>query len=254
MMKDFKFICESGESVNIQIDSSYLTKVGSLIIEYINSTYEKYGVIYGEKNIMFAIGNRTFNSEYITKFVNNIKMYTNTIKRENIKDGESFFEYIRTHLYDMFHYNGIHFKNNYRTVTNTSNKGHRGEPAGLKYFSEFLNNKCQKEIPIELPNSILTDIGGVDGSFLWNGNILTIQVKPFSSYIIENEQIIIETNGSLKLNANYLVLYKEKMYNKYDIIILSNGKNKDKISYSNSSFYTHSDNFSKLETDVLIEL
>jgi hypothetical protein len=252
MIKDFKWIDDSDVEVIVPIDSIYLTRVNNLIIDYVNTTYGQFGVIYKQKNVMLTVDKKAYNSEYITKFVNNMTMYMNTIKRENIKDGDSFVNYIKTHLYDMFHYNSKYFKENYRTVTNTSTKGHRGEPAGLKYFSEFLNNTFQTEIKIDLPNSISEDINGIDGSFLWKCDEVTIQVKPFTTYTIENDQINVESNGALKLNANYLVLYKEKMRNIYDIIILKNGKQKDQIISSNSNFYTTKKNTIKIETDVLI--
>jgi len=254
MIKDFEWIDESGSKVNIHIDSVYLTKVGDLIFDYVNATYGKFGVIYGQKNTIFKIGDKTYNSEYITKFVNNIKMYTETMRRENIKDGEAFVDYIKNHLMDMFHYFGKHFSNNYRIVTNTSNKGHRGENASLKYFSELIYTDFNKDIQIALPASIRADIDGVDGTFLWDGVPFTIQVKPFTSYVVEDDKIEVFTNGALKLNAHYLILYKEKLSNKYDIIVLKNGKNKDKISYSNSSFHTEMINVYKIETDVLIKL
>jgi hypothetical protein len=253
MMNDYNWKDDSGNEVHVYIDSYYITQVNSIILKYINDTYGKFGFKYGEENILFTVGEKIINSKCISFFVNNKKIYNNTIHRENINDGNSFVNYIKSHLKDMYHYDGIYFSQNYTTTKNTAEKGSRGETICLPYFSKMHKERHNENLIISA-SKIKDDINGVDGTFLYKNKPFTIQVKPFSNFSLINDKIIIRSDGDLKLNAHYLILYKEYLDKKlYDIIILRNGVNKDLITYNLTEYTTSIDNFIKFEKSVTSE-
>ena len=100
-------------------------------------------------------------------------------------------------------------------------------------------------IKVNYPKNAKEDFNGIDGSFTFNNQIFTVQVKPFLSKKENDDNIEIKSNGSMTFNTHYLVLYKENCIDKkytYDIIILQNGLNKDKIKIDGNNYITHKDN------------
>ena len=247
---DFNWKDESGKIIHVYIETYCVSQANDIIIRYINDTYGKFGVKYREENIIFSLGEKIINSKYISLFVNNKTIFTNTIRRENIKDSVSFVNYIKEHLKDMYHYDGVYFSQNYNTTKNTSNKGNRGESICLPYFSKMLNERCNEILTIFSPK-VGEDIDGSDGYFFYKNIRINIQVKPFSKFSIIDDTIVVTSDGALKLDANYLILYKENLEKKlYDIIILKNGIDKNLISYNLTEYKTNIENFIKFEKDI----
>jgi hypothetical protein len=60
--------------------------------------------------------------------------------------------------------------------------------------------------------TIQEDVSGIDAKFMWNNKELTIQVKPFTRIVKSDERAY--SQGSLSLNTDYLILYKN-----YQLII-----------------------------------
>ena len=230
---------ENGKWIIIEIPHTELAReVNSNVYKYISKTY-RYKPYSGNNQI--KINNNVFYSEYIDKFINNMRIYENACRNNNIRDKETFKSYINSNLYDLYHYNGNFFEENYNTVINTTAKGRRGEVFSLTYFQNLLNNKYPgQKIEIEIknadektPDEIKKDVGGLDGSFMWDGKEISIQVKPFDRYDENIDDIIIKSSGSMEIhNVIYLILYREKYKDKkylYDIIILKNDKNQIKV-------------------------
>ena len=97
-------------------------------------------------------------------------------------------------------------------------------------------------IKVNYPKNAKEDFNGIDGSFIFNNQTFTVQVKPFISKTYNEDNLEICSNGSMSFNTHYLVLYKEININKkytYDIIILQNGTNKDKIKIEGNNYITN---------------
>lgn len=233
----------SDRDIILRINKSEITKLNSIIIDFLNSNYKKYGFTYGEDNKKIEIENVLLHTEYLSKFVNNKTLFGKIAEKYKLKTIEEFTSYIKNNLSRLYDFDGVDFQDNYDLIKRTALKGKRGENACKKQFEKMLFDKYGVEYKIETSNT-LDDISGLDGKFDFNGDSVTLQIKPFTSYLKKDGKIIVYSRGSMSFNTNYLLLYKEsRTYGKYyyDYIFLKNGKNFDKIKYDDGKYETSID-------------
>jgi len=233
-IKKLSYINMNKEYVEIELTKHDLNEIDDYIHKYLDSVYSKFGFVYGVNKII-EINDKKYKTEYIGKFIHNFKNYNSIIKRNEIRDKETFFKYIKNNLFQLFHYDGVFFDNSYTIITRTSNKGSRGEIEVKKAFEKLIGGKITNP-------TVAEDISGIDGSFIYNNEKFTLQVKPFLNQCRVEDNIKIESDGSLSFNTNYLGLYREIKSNRgnlYDIIILRNGKYLDKIKTTKSYYITN---------------
>jgi hypothetical protein len=158
-------------------------------------------------------------------------------------------------LNNIYHYDGNFFERETLSIlVNTTRKGNDEEKKAKEVFNNYaINNKIQ--IIIQDP-TLEEDINGVDFKFIHNGKTFTVQVKPYEYYEIIadsdlpvsfsdnakknlsniSQSIRVKSSGSLSLNTNYLILYKDGNY-----IILKNPSN-NRIKIVGNEFTTDKSN------------
>jgi len=239
-----KWYDDDNEEVNVEISSKEKSKINDKIENFIQRVYSKFGYIKNNNKDKFEINKKSYEMEIINKFINNKRTFESIAKFNDIRTEESFIKYMKYNLFNQYHYNGVFFIGNYHIVECTSNKGKRGENLANIYFQNFINNnnKTKKIIKFNPPINIAEDVSGIDGSFMFDNEKYTVQVKPFSSQKRTLDDVIFESAGILKFDTHYLVLYNEKKINynySYDIIIISNGRNKNCITIDGYYYKTN---------------
>lgn len=210
-MKTFTRITEStmlGPIATQKFGAKSINTLNKKIINYINNEYAKYGHKYQGPNKDIVIDGHKINTEYIDKMVNGYNIFKSVIAKNHITDEDEFYHYMDNHLADIYSPNGAYFRNTTLPIliANTEN-GKRGERNSLEHFRKKLSEKGI-DVTMETPTTE-EDISGIDGKFQWNGKTVTIQVKPYSSYQINNGVMKVYSQGSLSLNTDYLILYKD---------------------------------------------
>lgn len=213
-MKTFTRITEStllGPVSTQKFGAKSINTLNGKIIKYINEEYSKYGHRYQQPNKNIVINGVTINTEYIDKMVNNYTIFKKIISLNNITEEDEFYNYMAYHLDDIYSPNGKYFK----TVTlpiliATSEKGKKGEARSIEHFRKELL-KVNVTATMETP-TMEEDISGIDSKFTWNGRTVTIQVKPYNNYTDNNGIMKVYSPGSLSLNTDYLILYKDDNY------------------------------------------
>ena len=215
-----------------------ISNLNGKILQYINKTYGKFGFRYGiNKDI--DVDGKLISGEYISKMVNNYTVFKKVILYNNIKNEDDFYNYITSHFDDIYGYNGVFFSSETLPILiNTTRKGNINEKKSLERFAEYAKSK-ELNIVIQYP-TISEDVEGIDGKFIHNSRTFTIQVKPFTSYIISDVGIRVKSIGSVSVNTDYLVLYKNDSY-----IILKNPERRS-IKIEGDNFITSKPNI--LET------
>jgi len=214
-------------SGNVAIDMLKweITNLNNIVSRYIESVYGPYGYRYLSDKIINVSG-KAIDTEYIGKMVNNIKIYSNIIKSNNLKTKDEFINFVKNNLFDIYHFDGIYFDKNMEILDGTIKKGKRGESKSLEYLANTLISKGVTNFEIKTPDKY-QDNKGYDGYLIYKGKTRTIQVKPYTTCEINNNKINIKSEGSLTFGTNYLVLYKEKTKKgekTYEFIILDNIK------------------------------
>jgi len=219
-----------------------ISKINIFIKNYINNVYGKFGYKYPGQNLDIHINkDLIIDCEFVNKMLNNyiiFKFICNINSLKTIEDF-SFFMSKYSNLEKYYHYNGFYNKEILSILFNTIKKGRIGEKISLKFFERTFNKKSNQEIRIIEP-TLDEDLKGVDGRFLFKGNEYTIQVKPFSDIIEDNESVKFLSVGSVSLSTHYLVLYR-KTNNLFEFYIL------------NSNFVTIQDNFFVYPIDKKME-
>lgn len=235
----------SDREVILKIEKFQISKLNQIIIDFLNTNYKQYGFIYGKENKNMEIGNLLINTEYISKFVNNITIFGKIAERHKLKTVQEFTYYIKNNLSRLYDVDGDDFPDNYDIAKNTAKKGKRGENACKKNFEKMLYKKYEKEYKIESPDDTLEDIDGVDGKFNFGKTLVKLQIKPYTNYIKKDGKIFVYSKGSMCFNTHYLLLYKEsRVYGKYryDFITLINNKTHDSITYDKGVYVTDIEN------------
>jgi len=196
------------------------------IKKYIESVYGPYGFSYGI-NEDINVNGLILKSEYINKMVNNYTIFKRFIIDNQITDEETFYSLIISNFDDIYHYNGDFFKRNSLPILiNTTRKGNINEKRSIDKFEQIVRDKGFN-ITVKAP-TIEEDIRGIDGKFSYIDKDYTLQIKPFSSFVVEGDVFKAKSDGSLSLGVDYLILYRED-----DYIILKNQKsNPIRISYN----------------------
>lgn len=223
----------NGELVDelFRTTAGVVNEINKCIKDETNKWYKPFGYKYSLNNNPFDIniGDLIINTEYIMKMVNNRTVFYTICKEEKITNSEDFLIFMKdfSNLKKYYYYEGLFFKNVLEILISTTRKGNKGEKASLKYFKWFMD---VKGFTIDVVSPTLEeDIKGIDGKFIFKGVEKTIQVKPYENFIIENKIGTATSNGSLSLNTDVLILYKEKAlkvngYPDYNYII-ANQKN-----------------------------
>jgi len=238
---------------SIEIKQSELSALNSIIKKYLDSIYTQYGYSYGNNKNIYIFGD-IIDTEYISKMVNNRLIFSKLIERNNITTKDEFVNYVKNNLFNLYNIRGKDFSTNMMLLGGTIKKGKRGEEYSLEYFTDFLYKTKGRVINIQKPTNVREDIEGIDGKFMWNDKLITLQVKPFISYNVTNGYIEIISEGSLSFSTIYLVLYKENRNKANEFIILSNGINCDQIESSNGVYKTEIKNIVNIKDIIEIDI
>lgn len=230
----------SRKQIILKIERFEISNLNKLIIGFLDVAFRQYGYRYGKNNKTIIVNEQPLETEYLNKFVNNITLFGVIAERNNLKTKEQFISYIRTNMKDLYSPSGSQFIENYKIIENTAKKGKRGEEACKNNFEELLFNKTGLKINIEEPTDAEEDIKGIDGKFIFKNKLVTVQVKPFTKYEIQNNNIIVYSNGAMGFSTHYLLLYREHKIGidqyEYDFISLINGADFNNI-LSNKGVY-----------------
>ena len=180
------------------------------IKEFIDSTYGKYGFVYGVNELDININGLVLNSEYISKMVNNYTVFKSMIRLNGLRNEEEFYAYMLTNLNEVYGPSGKYFKNTIAILSNTIRLGNQNEIGAIDFFEKALSDRGIN-VKIQKP-TIEEDISGIDGKFKWNGRTLTIQIKPYISTETRGDDVYMESQGSLSIGTDYLVLYNNGSY------------------------------------------
>lgn len=241
----FSWVDDNKKIVNVPVPVSEYNKIKNKIEIYLKRVYSTYGYVKFVDN-KIKINGHIYETEYISKFINNKKICENIMKMNEIRDNESFIRFMTLNLFEQFNFSGKMFYSNYNTVECTSAKGTRGEIYAKSQFEMWINDLSKNEIiKVNGPKTIKEDVDGLDGSFIFNDKKFTIQIKPFSSIKYVDDDIIIKSGGCMKFDTHYLVLYNEQCINNnksYDIKILANGLDRNQIKITDSCYITKKSN------------
>ena len=214
-MKKFTLITENTQLGPVTTQKYGIKSINTLntkIKAYLDNTYSKYGYSYGFENKDIDIDGFVINTEYLNKMVNNYTVFKKLIDMNNITNEDDFYRFMESNLYEIYNTKGKYF--NIVTlpiVISTTRKGNIGEQKSLDFFKQVILDKKNVNITMEKP-TLQEDIKGIDGKFNWGGKVVTIQVKPYDSYVIDNGIMKVYSQGSLSLNTDYLILYKDDSF------------------------------------------
>lgn len=203
----------------VQLDNIITKKSGSYqsisylnskIKEFIDSTYGKYGFVYGMNDLDININGLILNSEYISKMVNNYTIFKSMIRQNGLKNEEEFYNYMLTNLGEIYSPDGRYFKNTIAILSNTIRLGNHNEIGAIDFFEKVLAERGIN-IKVQKP-TIEEDISGIDGKFQWKDRLITLQIKPYVSVETRGDELYMESQGSLSIGTDYLVLYNKGSY------------------------------------------
>lgn len=186
------------------------------IKKFITSYYGKYGFVYGfsysdsKPNYDINVDGKIICSSIISKMVNNMTTFKAIIRDMKLRTEKEFYDFMFENMAEIYGSNGKYFKNTLYILMNTSRKGDINEVKSIDFFEKVLLSKGH--VIKVLPPTLEEDIKGIDGKFDWNGKLVTLQVKPFLNTTMVGNLIKIESQGSLSLSTDYLVLYKDSSY------------------------------------------
>jgi hypothetical protein len=179
--------------------------LNSVIKKFVESVYGPYGFVYGHNVDVILPDGRIINGEYVSKMVNNYTVFKNVIRINNIKDEESFYNFMLSNLNDIYSPDGRFFiEQTLPILINATRKGNSLEQLAIIDFEKFAKSK-NLDIFIKRPTTD-EDIRGIDFIFHANNRDYTVQVKPFTDYKYIGDKIYIKSEGSLSLGTNYLIL------------------------------------------------
>lgn len=173
------------------------------------------------KGLITLYNGVTLNTEYLTKAVNNqllLKKIIDDPRREiitNVNSKEDLFMFLTDNKFDLFNYDGKYFKYVYGLLASSSKRGRMFEEKAFQKFKDFAKKKGM-DIEILDPTLEEDKNGGIDGKFLWNGRMITIQVKPVD-YLFKDKKsdiseyddnnLVARCKGDIKiLKTDYLIL------------------------------------------------
>jgi hypothetical protein len=215
-MKTLKYNKFNEDKVNLEafttIKSGYYNSISWLnknILEYISSIYKEYGYLYQSGDVDINVDGYILNTEYINKMVNNYTIFKSVISYNSISNESEFYKFMLENMSSIYHWKSDFFiSNTLPILINTTRKGNIGEKDSLNFFKNELLLKKNIHIDFIKP-TISEDISGIDGKFNWNGKEITIQVKPYKEIDNLDGKIKVFSQGSLSLNTDYLILYKQ---------------------------------------------
>jgi len=211
-MKRFTEINEDYSSDLVRIGSmkttrSNLNYINSIISKYRDYIYKPFGYTSSVYDEDLDVNGVIINSQYISKMVNNYNIFISVSRISGITNFIDLMKFIEDNLYDIYHFNGKYFERTIDILITNTRKGNVGEKNARDYFTSYVKQNNKIDIVVTDP-TVLEDRSGIDGKFTLNGKDYTIQVKPYSSYKIEDDLIYVVSKGAMKVNTNYLITYK----------------------------------------------
>lgn len=216
-----------------------IAQLNSAIKNYIEDVYGDFGYQYNSPNNIDIVikPDLILNSEYISKMVNNYTIFKSVIRNFNLKTEIEFYDFMYDNLNRIYHYNSEYFKKHTIDILmKTSRKGNLIEYNSKNYFKKFIKDQYGYDVEIKEPTKE-QDLKGIDGIFEIGGKDYTIQIKPFTDFTKKNNEIEFKSDGSLSVNTNYLILYKDSS----NYVFLRNGK-KNKIQIKGNKFVANNKN------------
>lgn len=211
--------------------ANVINEINKIIKDKTEEWYGSFGYQYSvtKKPFDITIEDLIINTEYLMKMVNNRTVFYKICKKERITNSDDFFIFMKdfSNLEKYYHYKGVFFADILEILISTTRKGNKGENASLVYFKWFMGSKGFT-VDIVKP-TLEEDIKGIDGKFIFKGVERTIQVKPYENFIIEDKIGNATSNGSLTLNTDVLILYKEDPLKKDVFRYIIANKNNVKI-------------------------
>ncbi len=221
---------------DFRVNKGDINELNILIKNYINDTYSEYGYSYGiEKDLL--INNKIINSIYINLFINNFTIFDKISRENNITNFQQFKIFIENNL-NIFSPKSDYFKSFLRIVMITKRKSNIGEKLSIEKFNE-VTKQLDFNIDIKEVDTNM-DQEGIDAYFEYDNKIFTICINPFIEYKIENDEIIIKTNGEFIIETNYVILYH--ISNNKIFVILRNDFKNNGILVENNLIKTHINN------------
>ena len=205
------------------IEIKYLNKI---ISAFTDSFYGKYGYVDPKKNNIenfdVDVNGLLINTEYISKMGNNRAVFKHIARINKMINKNVFMNYIKNNLNDIYGVNGKYFMDVLGILIKCSDKGKFGEKYAFSYMKSLLKKKGI-DVEIYPPANVIEDAVGIDGTFMYNNNKLTIQVKDFSefTYDIKSKVVSFKSNGALSKKTNYLILYKKNSNGVYIVVLHS---------------------------------
>ena len=193
---------------------------------------DTYGI---EKDLL--INNKIINSIYINLFINNFTIFDKISRENNITNFQQFKIFIENNL-NIFSPESDYFKSFMRIVMITKRKSNIGEKLSIEKFNE-VTKQLDFNIDIKEVDTNM-DQEGIDAYFEYDNKIFTICINPFIEYKIENDEIIIKTNGEFIIETNYAILYH--ISNNKIFVILRNDFKNNGILVENNLIKTHINN------------
>lgn len=171
--------------------------------------------IYGDKlnlDDKIFISGKSIDPELLRKAINNRLLFDKISNLGGCSNKSDLIEFIGNNSYDLFSVTGKYFKDIYRLLENTSNKGNKFERKAFRVFKDELKSRKGVDVDITKPSRD-EDINGVDGVFQYKGRRFTIQVKTLhkiESFKKDESKFIVFCDGVLKnLNTDYLIVINE---------------------------------------------
>ena len=138
--------------------------LNNIIKKFVESIYGPHGFVYGHNVDVMLPDGRIINGEYISKMVNNYTVFKSVIRINNIKDEESFYNFMVSNLNDIYSPDGRFFtEQTLPILINTTRRGNALEKMAIGSFEEFAKSK-NLHIIIKKP-STEEDIRGIDFIF-----------------------------------------------------------------------------------------
>ena len=189
-----------------------IAKINSIIKNYTDNVYSKFGYKYPMQNTDIIINkDLIIDCEFINKMVNNYTVFKFICNKNLLKTFNDFRDFISkySNLEKYYHYNGVYNKEVLKILFYTIRKGRVGEIGSLWFFETEFNKKSTKGTITVISPSLDEDIKGIDGKFYFQGSEYTIQIKPYSNIVKDDNTINFLSIGSVSLSTDYLILYQK---------------------------------------------
>jgi hypothetical protein len=187
-----------------------ISEIGRKIILMTNEWYAPFGYKFDLDRVKkdLSADGVVISNEHLMKMANNRTVFYHICKSEKISNSANFLVFMLDplNLKKYYHWTGAGFRDVHNILKNASNKGEAGEKAAFGFY-KWLMKENGKFISI-LPPTLREDIAGIDGKFYLDGELKTIQVKPYEAFVIEGGIGKATCNGSLSMNTDILILYK----------------------------------------------